>query len=60
MTFEELLEALDKLFIEKFGVGHETFDDYNWDDEFDSEVPPDDAFEEWCLHTEDGTRSPGV
>lgn len=57
VLFDEWLEELDKLFLADMGTTHNDFDDYNWNDEFESEVEPADAYEEWKIHTEGGTRS---
>ena len=59
VSLSDWLKELDKFFMCFFGVKHSDFEDYNWDDEYDSEVSPQDAFEEWKSHTENGTRSVG-
>ena len=53
------LNEVDQLMLKEFGTTHRDIEDYNWEDEYDSEVPADEAFEEWKIHTEGGTRSPG-
>jgi len=54
----EFLKEIDRLMMEDMGMTHGDCEDYNWVDEFDSEVDPEDAYEEWKIHTEGGTRSP--
>ncbi len=56
--FQAWKDELDELFINHFGLCHDDFEDYNWSDEYNSEVPPEDAFDEWKIHTENGTISP--
>ena len=48
---------LDKIFNAQYKMNHDDFDDYNWFDEYDNDVTPDDAFYEWKCITEGGTRS---
>jgi hypothetical protein len=56
--YTAFLNEIDSYLMANFGMTHRDFEDYNWKDEFDSEVPAEDAFEEWRIHTEEGTRSP--
>jgi hypothetical protein len=34
---------------------HSDFEDYNWFDEFDNDVSPGDAFDEWKCMNDTGT-----
>ena len=52
--FQGWMTKLDRLFIAKYGLTHNDFEDYNWFDEYDSEVSPEDAFDEWCCMLESG------
>ena len=57
-SYSAFLREVDRRMIVE--VGMVTGDtDHNWRDEYDSEVSAEDAFEEWKIHTEDGTRSSG-
>ena len=57
MSYVDWLKKLDVCFFVD-GLNRHDLEDYNWKDEYDSEVPPDEAYEEWSAHTEGGTRSP--
>ena len=59
-SFDVWMSKLDSLMFEEFHKYHVDFDDYNWFDEFDNDVDPEDAFDEWKAHTENGSRSPGI
>ena len=54
LSFDEWLRAVDKLFLANLGMGSEAFEDYNWRDEYESEVTPEDAYLEWTKYNEDG------
>lgn len=54
---KDFLSEIDRMMLADFGMTHNDFEDYNWDDEFESEVEPADAYEEWKIHTEGGTRA---
>ena len=56
-AFTTWMYELDQLFQAEFGSSHVDFDDYNWNDEFDSEVDPKDAFEEWQCMTDNGRNA---
>lgn len=58
LEYARFLNEVDRLMMNEFGMTHFDAEDYNWKDEFDSEVPAEEAFEEWNAHTEGGTRSP--
>jgi len=59
-SFEKWMVALNFLMKTEFGFTEDDLlEGYNWRDEYDSEVEPRDAFEEWKIHTENGTRDPG-
>lgn len=58
--FDVWMSELDRLMFNAFRKFHVDFEDYNWYDEFDNDVTPEDAFEEWKAHTVNGTRSPGL
>lgn len=45
--FIRFLKDVDKLCTDKYGLSIHDFPDYMWRDEYDSEVPPEDAFDEW-------------
>jgi hypothetical protein len=51
MIFQEWMDKVDEHFHAHYGMSHNDFEDYNWFDEFDNEVSPDDSFEEWrCMN----------
>lgn len=58
MNFNTWLNEVNKLAIADVGRPVDDYEDYNWFDEFDNDVDPDDAYDEWKSHTESGTRSP--
>lgn len=52
--FESWQRELDGFFQAEYGQNHSDFEDYNWFDEFENDVSPGDAFEEWkCLTDSD-------
>jgi hypothetical protein len=53
--FESWQRELDGFFQSEYGQNHSDFEDYNWFDEFDNDVSPGDAFEEWKCLTDSGT-----
>ena len=55
VSFEDWLVQLDRLFVAKFGLTHNDFEDYDWHGEFDGENTPVEAFEEWQLIQEGAT-----
>lgn len=46
-SFDDWLKALDVHFIKLFGVPNSFFEDYDWYSEWNSEIMPREAFEEW-------------
>ena len=54
---KDFLSEIDRMMMADMGMTHSDFEDYNWNDEFDSEVEPADAYEEWKLMTDGGTRA---
>jgi hypothetical protein len=48
-SFDDWLEALNRIFIKELQMGYTCFEDYDWYAEWDSEVTPRDAYEEWNL-----------
>ena len=57
-SYSGFLREIDRRMMMDLGMTTSDAEEYNWKDEFDSEVEPDDAYEEWKCHTENGTRSP--
>ena len=53
--FDAWLQDLDRLFMAEYGLSHDDFDDYDWHSEFDSKIPPKEAFDEWQLLNEGST-----
>lgn len=58
MSFRAWMRLLDRIFNRQYQMNHDDFDEYNWFDEWENDVTPDDAFCEWKAHTEGGSRSP--
>lgn len=55
-SYDVWLSELDNCFNQEFAALHSDFPEYNWFDEFDNDVDAVEAFEEWKLLTECGTR----
>lgn len=53
ISFEAWISAVDKLFVEEFGMESICFEDYNWRDEYESEVTPEASFAEWKAYNEE-------
>ena len=55
--FDVWMSKLDTLIFSEFGKYHNDFTDYNWYDEYENDVEPEEAFDEWKLITYNGSRT---
>ncbi len=48
MDYDEWLERLDEVFKDALGMHRSDFDDWGWIDDFDGDMSPEQAFNEWA------------